>query len=191
MVNGIYNIVLYIDIFGVELVFTGLYLDFDGEYVFMGDSNNPSGDNGESSGSSNPTPGGGGPSGPHGIMPDESSTNEDTNEGTTGEGSSGEGNSEGITGENSNENNSNQGNTFSTNADDPAECEHRSRNRTTVADDESFRENPVPCTFCGTPALNGTPFQQAIVCDNCGSTICENCNDPNSDSDKDSGIGEE
>jgi hypothetical protein len=60
-----------------------------------------------------------------------------------------------------------------------------------VADSTEFREEPVPCTFCGNNALDGTPFKQAIVCHGCGATICEGCNDPNSDSDKDSGIGEE
>jgi hypothetical protein len=60
-----------------------------------------------------------------------------------------------------------------------------------VADCNDFVDNPVNCTYCGEHTLNGTEGQQAIVCEACGSTICESCNDPNSDSDKDSGLGEE
>ena len=60
-----------------------------------------------------------------------------------------------------------------------------------MADCDDFIDNPVACTICTEVALDGREGNQAIVCAACGSTICENCNDPNSDSDKDSGLGEE
>lgn len=82
-------------------------------------------------------------------------------------------------------------NTFSTNKDDIVQCEHRSRNRIIVADSSEFAESPLKCDFCDNNALDGTPLRQATVCEACGAAICENCNAYNSDSDKDSGIGEE
>jgi hypothetical protein len=101
----------------------------------------------------------------------------------TGSGDTGQG------GDNSNADGNNKGSSFSGPTDDVAECEHRTRTRATLADCSDFRDNPVDCSMCGEVALNGTPLQQAIVCTNCGATICENCNAPNSDSDNDSGIG--
>jgi hypothetical protein len=85
----------------------------------------------------------------------------------------------------------NTGNTFSTPNDDVAGCEHRSKDRMPVADCDDYYNHPVNCNFCDGPALNGTEGQSAIICDGCGAAICENCNAPNSDSDNDSGFGEE
>ena len=84
-----------------------------------------------------------------------------------------------------------QGGSFSGPTDDIENCEHRSRNRVVVTDCVDFKDNPVACSNCPENALDGTPFNQAIYCQNCGTIICENCNAPNSDSDKDSGIGSE
>jgi hypothetical protein len=82
------------------------------------------------------------------------------------------------------------GNTFSTPADNIADCDHRSRDRIITADGAAFVDSPLNCNFCDGPALNGTEGQQAIVCERCGAAICENCNAPNSDSDNDSGFDE-
>lgn len=82
-------------------------------------------------------------------------------------------------------------NTFSTADDNVADCEHRSRNRIPVADCDDFAESPVNCTYCENTCLNGTEGQTAIICEACGAGICEDCNAPNSDSDYDSGLGEE
>ena len=79
---------------------------------------------------------------------------------------------------------SNSGNTFSTPNDNIADCEHRGDNdRTIMADNSDYANNAVNCTYCERPALNGTPGQSAIVCETCGATICETCNEPNQDSD--------
>lgn len=80
------------------------------------------------------------------------------------------------------------GNTFSTNEDDNAKCEHRSRNRVVIADNSDFANSPIQCSYCDRPALGGTELKWTIVCQNCGATICKNCNKHNSDSDKDSDI---
>ena len=72
-----------------------------------------------------------------------------------------------------------------------ADCEHRSRNRVQVSDGPGFRDNPARCDFCDAPTLDGTDGKTAIRCTGCGCTICEICNAPNSDPEKDSGIGEE
>ena len=50
--------------------------------------------------------------------------------------------------------------------------------RFTHTDNDDHINNPVACTYCDDNALNGTPFQQAIICDLCGAVICERCNDP-------------
>ena len=71
-------------------------------------------------------------------------------------------------------------------------CSHRSRDRVEFIADE----NPVPIP-CGFDSGNGPhlaisrPYDQAILCQNCHVMICRDCNDPNSDSDKDSGFGSE
>jgi NADH-ubiquinone oxidoreductase chain 4 len=72
----------------------------------------------------------------------------------------------------------NRGNSFSTSHGVVANCEHPEDSRVVLADDASFRNNPVECTYCTNNALDGTPLQQAIVCHDCGATICEKCNDP-------------
>jgi len=73
------------------------------------------------------------------------------------------------------------GNTFSTPNDDIANCEHPSDKRVEVTDCNDFANSQVNCSYCDEPALNGTEGQQAILCHDCGATICENCNAPNSD----------
>jgi len=82
-------------------------------------------------------------------------------------------------------------NTFSTSSDNIHDCEHRSRDRISMADCAEYEDNPTKCNFCDNNALDGTEGQSAIICNRCGCAICEDCNAPNSDSDKDSGIGEE
>lgn len=83
------------------------------------------------------------------------------------------------------------GNTFTTANDDIVNCEHRTSQRIPVADCADFANSPVNCNFCDQVALNGSEGVSAVVCGGCGVTICEDCNAPNSDSDKDSGLGEE
>jgi formate hydrogenlyase subunit 3/multisubunit Na+/H+ antiporter MnhD subunit len=84
----------------------------------------------------------------------------------------------------------NNGGGFSGPGDNPVDCEHRSRNRIILASDEDQANNPIPCSFCSRNALDG-PLQEAIYCQACGTVICQECNAPNSDSENDSGIGEE
>jgi hypothetical protein len=125
-----------------------------------------------------------------GAEPNGASIGAEPGEGNAGAGPGGENNAV-EPGEENKGDQSNSGNTFSTDNDDIAFCEHRSRNRIILADSSDFKDNPVPCTYCDRPALNGTEFQSAVVCEGCGATICETCNEPNADSDNDSGIGEE
>ena len=83
------------------------------------------------------------------------------------------------------------GNTFSTDKDETWECEHSSKHRVEIADCDDFAKNPLPCSFCDNNALDGSELKRAFVCDKCGATICDDFNVYNSNSDKDSDIGEE
>jgi hypothetical protein len=72
------------------------------------------------------------------------------------------------------------------------DCEHRSRDR--VLFRANGNPNAMPCSFDsgnGPHLAISRPYDEAILCQRCGAVICVNCNDPNSDSEKDSGFSSE
>ena len=203
---AILSCVLFINI-------SGLLLNFDLVYFDNNDSNQNNDPNG---GGTDPNGGGadpnGGGNGPNQGGNDPNGGGNDPNQGNNNNqgNSNNQGNNDNQGNNNNQDNNDNQENnrqgnnnneghpynpnlahnSFSVPGDDPGACEHRTSQRLIIADGPENEGKQIPCTFCGNIALNNIPFQYAVGCHGCGSTICEGCNAPNADSDNDSGVSD-